>query len=101
MQACITSRFNPIRAGFHGYADVWTRDVLNLGVRPDLLIDKVPRPPKGWLAGVLTAPVLLQVPGAPVGLQQSSFRGLRDLLEHVVWGACRRPGAAAAVLQPC
>ena len=41
MQACITSRFNPIRAGFHGHADVWTRDVLNLGVRPDILIDKV------------------------------------------------------------
>ena len=37
---CVTSRFNPIRAGFHGHADVWTRDVLNLGVRPDLLIDK-------------------------------------------------------------
>ena len=44
MQACITSRFNPIRAGFHGYADVWTRDVLNLGVRPDILIDKVRAP---------------------------------------------------------
>ena len=41
MQACITSRFNPIRAGFHGHADVWTQDVLNLGVRPDILIDKV------------------------------------------------------------
>ena len=30
-----------VRAGFHGGADVWTRDVLNLGVRPDKLIAKV------------------------------------------------------------
>ena len=30
-----------VRAGFHGGEDVWTRDVLNLGVRPDRLIAKV------------------------------------------------------------
>lgn len=41
VEECITSRFNPIRAGFHGHKDVWTRDVLNLGVRPDMLIEKV------------------------------------------------------------
>ena len=41
IEECITSQFNPIRAGFHGHKDVWTRDVLNLGVRPDRLIEKV------------------------------------------------------------
>lgn len=30
-----------VRAGFHGGEDVWTQDVLNLGVRPDKLIAKV------------------------------------------------------------
>lgn len=29
------------RAGFHGSPDVWTRDVLNLGVRPDRLVERV------------------------------------------------------------
>lgn len=37
----IAMEFNPVRVGFHGGKDVWTRDVLNLGVRPDLLIAKV------------------------------------------------------------
>jgi hypothetical protein len=30
-----------VRVGFHGSADVWTRDVLNLGVRPDTLVQTV------------------------------------------------------------
>ncbi len=30
-----------MRAGFHGSQEVWTRDVLNLGVKPDMLIAKV------------------------------------------------------------
>ena len=40
---CISIEFNPVRAGFHGSHDhdVWTQDVLNLGVKPDKLIDKV------------------------------------------------------------
>lgn len=40
---CISIEFNPVRAGFHGSHDhdVWTRDVLNLGVKPDKLIAKV------------------------------------------------------------
>ena len=40
---CISIEFNPVRAGFHGSHDydVWTEDVLNLGVKPDKLIDKV------------------------------------------------------------
>ena len=40
---CISIEFNPVRAGFHGSHehDVWTRDVLNLGVKPDKLINKV------------------------------------------------------------
>ena len=38
--AAIAIEFNPVRVGFHGYeADaVWTEDVLNLGVRPDALV---------------------------------------------------------------
>jgi len=45
-EACISSEFNPVRAGFRGSADVWTRDVLNLGVRPDKIIAKA-RPTLG------------------------------------------------------
>jgi lycopene cyclase CruP len=33
--------FNPVRIGFHGGADVWTKDVLNIGVSPAKLIEKV------------------------------------------------------------
>ena len=40
-EECVTSEFNPVRAGFYGGDDVWTRDVLNLGVRPDKIIEKV------------------------------------------------------------
>ncbi|KAK9845750.1 hypothetical protein WJX81_001368 [Elliptochloris bilobata] len=40
-EECVSSEFNPVRAGFHGSPDVWTRDVLNLGVRPDRIIAKV------------------------------------------------------------
>ncbi len=39
-EECISSEFNPVRAGFRGSPDVWTRDVLNLGVRPDKIIAK-------------------------------------------------------------
>ena len=39
-EACIAVEFNPIRAGFYGSKDVWVRDVLNLGVRPDWAIGK-------------------------------------------------------------
>lgn len=49
-EECLGIEFNPVRAGFHGGQDVWTRDVLNLGVRPDKAIAKVlhgaPRSPK-------------------------------------------------------
>eukprot|EP00889_Picochlorum_renovo_P006657 jgi/Picre1/33687/NNA_001166.t1 len=37
----ITIEFNPIKAGFHGSEDIVTRDVLNLGVSPKMLIDHV------------------------------------------------------------
>jgi lycopene cyclase CruP len=40
-EACIGIEFNPVRAGFAGGRDVWTRDVLNLGVRPDRIIATV------------------------------------------------------------
>ncbi|GBF87530.1 glycine D-amino acid oxidase [Raphidocelis subcapitata] len=36
--AAVAIEFNPVRVGFSGAGDVWTRDVLNLGVRPDALI---------------------------------------------------------------
>lgn len=39
--AAIAIEFNPVRVGFHGAGDVWTRDVLNLGVRPDTLVQAV------------------------------------------------------------
>ena len=41
---CVASEFNPVRAGFHGGQDVWTRNVLNIGVRPDRIIAKVMPP---------------------------------------------------------
>jgi hypothetical protein len=41
VEESITSEFNPVRARFHGSPDVWTRDVLNLGVRPDRLVERV------------------------------------------------------------
>ena len=40
-EECIASEFNPVRAGFYGAKDVWTRNVLNLGIRPDKIIGKV------------------------------------------------------------
>eukprot|EP00877_Chromochloris_zofingiensis_P003085 jgi/Chrzof1/12778/Cz07g07080.t1_CRUP[v5.2] len=40
-EECIAMEFNPVRVGFHGGDDVWTRDVLNLGVKPDTLIQKM------------------------------------------------------------
>lgn len=38
VEGVIGKEFNPVRCGFLGGRDVWTRDVLNLGVRPDRLI---------------------------------------------------------------
>ena len=46
---CISIEFNPVRAGFHGSQEVWTRDVLNLGVKPDMLIAKVRIMPDSYL----------------------------------------------------
>eukprot|EP00884_Botryococcus_braunii_P001077 jgi/Botrbrau1/10970/Bobra.0383s0024.1 len=43
MDEVIGKEFNPVRCGFLGGKDVWTRDVLNLGVRPDRLIALVRR----------------------------------------------------------
>jgi flavin-dependent dehydrogenase len=40
-EACVTIEFNPIRAGFYGYPDISTNDVLNLGVSPRKLIAAV------------------------------------------------------------
>jgi len=39
--ACISVEFNPVRARFAGSEDVWTRDVLNLGVSPGAVIAQV------------------------------------------------------------
>lgn len=37
---CIGVEFNPVRVGFHGGTEVWTRDVLNVGIQPEKLISK-------------------------------------------------------------
>jgi flavin-dependent dehydrogenase len=36
--AAVATEFNPVRAGFHGYEDVWTTDILNIGVSPVKLV---------------------------------------------------------------
>jgi len=41
LEACITSEFNPIRAGFDKGKDIWVRDILNLGVQPTKLVELV------------------------------------------------------------
>eukprot|EP00955_Chlamydomonas_euryale_P054832 355955-Chlamydomonas_euryale.AAC.6 len=41
LSACVAQEFNPVRIGFHGGVDVWTRDVLNIGVSPVVLIEKL------------------------------------------------------------
>ncbi len=43
-EACIGKEFNPVRCGFLGGQDVWTTNVLNLGIRPDKLISAVNSP---------------------------------------------------------
>jgi flavin-dependent dehydrogenase len=40
-EACITIEFNPIKAGFQGFDDIETENVLNLGVSPRELIRTV------------------------------------------------------------
>lgn len=39
--ACVTIEFNPVRAGFNGFSDIYTENVLNLGVSPRKLIQSV------------------------------------------------------------
>lgn len=39
LRTAVVSEFNPIRVGFLGGKDVWTKDVLNLGVQPRVLLD--------------------------------------------------------------
>eukprot|EP00271_Cylindrocystis_brebissonii_P005231 TRINITY_DN17188_c0_g1_i1.p1 TRINITY_DN17188_c0_g1~~TRINITY_DN17188_c0_g1_i1.p1 ORF type:complete len:622 (+),score=96.60 TRINITY_DN17188_c0_g1_i1:241-1866(+) len=41
MEAVIAVEFNPNRCGFAGGKDIWVRDILNLGISPRLLLDKV------------------------------------------------------------
>ncbi|PRW45123.1 fad dependent oxidoreductase [Chlorella sorokiniana] len=38
VEASISVEFNPVRVGFAGGSDLWTRDVLNLGVSPARLV---------------------------------------------------------------
>lgn len=40
IETSIAVEFNPVRVGFHGGKDIWTRDVLNLGVSPAQLVSK-------------------------------------------------------------
>jgi lycopene cyclase CruP len=39
LQDAISSEFNPVRVGFGGAADIWVRDVLNIGVSPVRLLE--------------------------------------------------------------
>jgi lycopene cyclase CruP len=39
LDAVIASEFNPVRVGFEGGADIWVRDVLNIGVSPVRLLE--------------------------------------------------------------
>ncbi|GAX73571.1 hypothetical protein CEUSTIGMA_g1022.t1 [Chlamydomonas eustigma] len=59
VQSCIAVEFNPVRIGFHGGANVWTKDVLNIGVSPAKLIDKVKARFQG-LGGAVLEEVALQ-----------------------------------------
>lgn len=45
LEECIAIEFNPVRVGFawQGGTEVWTRDVLNLGVSPDKLVQLMRR----------------------------------------------------------
>ncbi|PNW84115.1 hypothetical protein CHLRE_04g221550v5 [Chlamydomonas reinhardtii] len=43
LKGCVISEFNPIRVGFKGGEDIWTQDVLNLGVHPRTLLDSLKR----------------------------------------------------------
>ncbi|KAG2452103.1 hypothetical protein HYH02_003137 [Chlamydomonas schloesseri] len=43
LKASVISEFNPIRVGFKGGEDMWTQDVLNLGVHPRTLLDSLKR----------------------------------------------------------
>lgn len=38
LEESIKMEFNPVRVGFKDSGEVWTRDVLNIGVSPDVLI---------------------------------------------------------------
>ncbi|GFR41663.1 hypothetical protein Agub_g2405, partial [Astrephomene gubernaculifera] len=43
LRAAVVSEFNPIRVGFVGGQDMWTQDVLNLGVHPKRLLESLRR----------------------------------------------------------
>ncbi|KAL6762577.1 hypothetical protein V8C86DRAFT_3023359 [Haematococcus lacustris] len=38
VRSALAVEFNPVRVSFHGAGEVWTRDVLNCGVRPDVAV---------------------------------------------------------------
>ena len=39
LDSFIASEFNPVRVAFHEGSEIWTKDVLNLGVSPVKLVD--------------------------------------------------------------
>lgn len=41
LEEVISSEFNPVRVGFQGVSEVYTENVLNCGVSPKLMIDKL------------------------------------------------------------
>jgi len=41
LEEAITTEFNPIRIGFPEMDDIWVEDVLNLGVSPEILLERM------------------------------------------------------------
>ncbi len=119
VEASIRSEFNPVRVGFHGTPDVWTRDVLNVGVSPDALIQTARAKLEGAGGAVLERTALQgawavgrssgahghgavrgPVPDPqPCGVDACRHHGARGL-RAAAGGACGRParrrGAVAA-----
>lgn len=87
LEACVRMEFNPVRIGFYGAGspDLWTRDVLNLGISPAALLEAV-------RAKHLSARLLLATVGTAVySLVHVSLAGVIQLI-HVYQGGMNAVG---------
>lgn len=41
LEACISAEWDRVRTGFYNGRDIWTSDVSNLGITPQVIIEKV------------------------------------------------------------